>query len=661
MRLILLLLAIIIFSPALFSQKDKDIPAWGKIDKAELEMKECDIDPKAEAMILVDKGEVDFQKGTKYEFALTKNIRSRIKIFKEKGFSYADRKIYYFSDNNYERLIDVDAVTYNLDASGKIVETKVDKKSFFRKKETENTSSISFTFPEVKIGSVLEYRYTIVRESYTNIDPWGFQDEIPTRVSALSISFPEYFRFLPNSRTSFPMEKKEDQSQRSILLSGETYRYRSDDYYYKMKNVPALKTEPFMGSRRDYLQQIEFQLSQLEYPNRPTIDLRNTWPRLVTSLLESEIFGDQIKKNLSRGAELESKLLAAKSSTEKLQVIYRYVQKTMDWNGIEDFYCSSAKDCWNKKAGSTGDINIILLNLLKDVGIEAYPMLCSTRDHGRVYSAYPLLSQFNSLVVYAAIDEKVYILDASDKYNPSHLIPFDVLGSDAFLVDKEKSGFMQLWDSRYNKKNFISISGNIGDDDQLVGESNIISYDYARNPRVKSLKDGKDKFTSKYLTEDQSNLKIEGLEIKNSDIDTLALEQKFKFSKSISGSGDFKYFTLNMFSGFDNNPFLDDLRQSNIEFGYNQYYMMMGSIGIPENCQFEELPKNMMMIMPDTSIVLKRIMEVSNNRLNYRITIEFKRPNYDKTEYEEFKEFYKKLFGTLSEQIVYKKKAYPKP
>ena len=519
-----LLLASLLVTISVFAQKDKDIPAWGKIDKADLELKECDFDKDAEAMILLEKGDVEYQRGTRYDFSMKKDVRTRIKILKESAFDLADIKIPYYSDNSYEKLIDVDAVTYNLDASGKIIETKVEKKSFYRQKMDSKRSMVTFTFPEVKVGSILEYRYTIVREEFVSIDPWIFQDRIPTKVSAFYISFPEYFRFVTNSQTSFPMENKTEENFRTINMQGGTLRYKSSDYNYKMKNVPALKAEPYMASRRDYLQRIEFQLSEVVYPNQAPIDFRNTWPRLVKSLLESEIFGTQIKKNLSLGDELSLQLKLAKTQTEKLLTIYRYVQKTMEWDGIEDFYCESAKDCWSKKAGSTGDINIILLNILRDAKIEAYPVLASTRDHGRVYSAYPLLSQFNTLLIYAEVDGKSYIMDASDKYNPIGLIPYDVLGTEGFVVDEQKNGFVTLWDSKSVSKNMISIAGAIEEDGTLKGEANINSYDYAKNPRVKTNKDGNDKFISKWITGDVTNVKVEGLEVKNAANDSLSLE-----------------------------------------------------------------------------------------------------------------------------------------
>ncbi|MGO8055962.1 DUF3857 domain-containing protein, partial [Rhizobium leguminosarum] len=77
----------------------------------------------------------------------------------------------------------------------------MEKKSFYRQKMDSKRTMITFTFPEVKVGSILEYRYTIMREEFVSIDPWIFQDEIPTRLSTFYISFPEYFRFVTNSQT----------------------------------------------------------------------------------------------------------------------------------------------------------------------------------------------------------------------------------------------------------------------------------------------------------------------------------------------------------------------------------------------------------------------------------------------------------------------------
>ena len=86
---------------------------------------------------------------------------------------------------------------------------------------------------------------------------------------------------------------------------------------------------------------------------------------------------------------------------------------------------------------------------------------------------------------------------------------------------------------------------------------------------------------------------------------------------------------------------------------------MIANFTIPEGYTFEETPKNIKMIMPDTSIVFSRMIAAEGNQVNTRITIEFKRPFYLVEQYPEFHEFYKQLFTLLNDQIVIRKKAKP--
>jgi hypothetical protein len=656
MKPLLTLACSLLLCTSLFAQKDKDIPAFGKIDKSDLEMKECSIDKDAEAMNLIDQGTVTYEKGTKSTFALKKTVRSRIKIFKEKGFRFADVKISYYSDEKYERLSNIDAVIYNLDASGNIVETKVDKKSFFKQKLDANYSAITFTFPEVKEGCIIEYRYTLTRDAYSTIDPWIFQDRIPTKISFFKITLPEYFQFVSNKNIYIPIEAKETSVNQSINISGQNINYTATEYSYKVLNMPAMKEEPYMGAMKDYLQRIDFQLSAIKYPDGSIENVRSSWPELTKSLMESELFGVQMRKNISKGEELTKLLAASSNDLSKMNTIYKYVQKNMDWNGVEDFYCENVKTSWDKRGGSTGDINLILLNILKDVGIKAYPVLASTRDHGKIMSAYPFLKQFNTLIVLVKIGEKQYILNAADKFNPPGLIPHDVMASEVFIVDKTEGGFITLWESKMMLKHFVMLNGSVTDDGRLKGTVTLTSYDYAKNPRIKSYKEGKDKFTTSYLKANLPSLEVENLEVNNIDNDSLGLEQKFNFSIPTNSSGDYQYFTLNMFSGVEKNPFISDNRKTMIEFGYNQQYLITGYITIPAGFSLEQPPKNVSMIMPDTSIIFRRLIQPEANKIGYRITLDIKRPIYDAEEYSDFKEFYKKLFDLLNEQFVIRKK-----
>jgi hypothetical protein len=190
----------------------------------------------------------------------------------------------------------------------------------------------------------------------------------------------------------------------------------------------------------------------------------------------------------------------------------------------------------------------------------------------------------------------------------------------------------------------------------MKGEAMVNSYDYAKNPRYKSWLQNKSGFKDNYFGKAFTAMKVDSLEVTNADNDAEPLEQKVKFSSKLNSSGGYSYFNINLFSGLETNPFTDDDRTTDVDFGYMQDYSIYGSFIIPDGYGFDELPKNMTMIMPDTSIIFTRHMQAEDNTLNTRVSIQFKKTFYPAQYYPEFQEFYKKMLAKLNEQIVIKKK-----
>ena len=84
-----------------------------------------------------------------------------------------------------------------------------------------------------------------------------------------------------------------------------------------------------------------------------------------------------------------------------------------DWDGSYSFLAEERLDeMLEKGKGSSGDINLLLIALLNKVGVQAHPVLLSTRSHGKMQDVYPLVSQFNHVIALAAIDSLWIPLDA---------------------------------------------------------------------------------------------------------------------------------------------------------------------------------------------------------------------------------------------------------
>lgn len=643
----------VFISTIIFAQKG--IPAFGKIDKEDLTLKECEFDKDAEAYKLLSYGDVRYMVAGD-DFNIITERRTRIKILKEKGLDEANIKIRFYSRSNYESIRNISGITYNLDKDEKVVTTKLEKSSVFIKPLNNQVSEVSFTMPDVKVGSVIEFKYTDTKKSIGAVDDWYFQDDIPTRISIYKILIPSVFRFATQALTYQLVDLKTDVVNDIIIYKGGIISNTSEAKTYTLKNVAALRDEPFMGAEKDYLQRIVSQLSRIEYPNGSVEEVRSTWPRLSEDLLKDEDFGLQLKKNLPRTQSLDDSLKLVSDDFKKMVLVYDYVRRNMNWNGAENIYSSQGiKSAWDKKSGSNAEVNFVLIDLLRDAGLKAYPMLVSTKDNGTVNMLYPFLEQFNNTMACVFIGDEKYFLNAADKYNPAYLVPYDVLNNNGFIVDPEYGGWVKLTGKNDTWRSIVSYNAEVTLDAIMKGNATVYNYGYSKNPRVKKWEEDKKSFED-YFTKDFTGLKVKNIEVKNEKIDTLPLQEKLDFSLPVNGSGEYKYFTVNLFQGLEKNPFIADNRKTDIEFNYPQSFTLLGRVQIPEGYEFDELPHNIKMIMPDTSIVLKRLIQAEGTTVQFRINLDFSKSYYSAADYSLLQEFYKKLFNTLNEQIVIKKK-----
>ena len=645
----------ILISISIFGQKgkskDSNIPAFGTVEKADLEMKECDFDKNAEAMVLFEKGQLDFIAGRGID--LEKHVR--IKILNDKGKDQADIHIRYYNWKNEQEIKDITAQVYNLDASGNIQVTKVDKKQIFEKQINKRIAEKVFTFPDVKAGSIIEFKY---RHNGAGGIDWYFQKPIPVKYSEFVCDYPADLVELAFTPKCFmPYEQKRDnKGNRSIN-------------FFSMKEVPALRDEPYILNADDYKQKIEIKPVALFNGVGVRQSILYNWPRVIKLLMEDEDFGLQIKKEIPRTADLDAAIKNVKDQYQRMKIIFQYVKKNMEWNGNPGIWAlDGVKAAWKDKKGTTGEINLILINLLRDAGLNAKPILVSTHDNGLVNSTdagnfYNWgVNQFNKVLAWVTIGEETYALDATDKDTPVNLIPYDVVTTEGLVIEKVETfewGWNLLWKNNLQHKNMVLLSGDIGADGKFTGQASVNSYDYARLGKVSSARKGKKEFTEKYLSPNNPGISIDSVSFENLDADDQPLVQRVYFNQQLSSSGDYQYFNINLFTGLEKNPFVADERLSDVFFGILQQHTIIGSVAIPDGYQFEELPKNIKMIMPDTSIVVSRMSQAADGRLSVRITLDFKKPYYSIQDYPEFKEFYKKLFDLLNEQYVIRKKTNP--
>ena len=657
MKTVFLFILYFLFLPILLNAQ-KGQPGFGKVDKADLDMKECDFDKGADAVTLIDYGNTYYDRGT-VGFSTFKTIyerRTRIKILKEKGLSQADVEIPYYNHNNEERILKLNANTYNLDESGKLKTTEVKKSSIYSKKIDGNHAKMIIAFPEVKVGSIIEYSYSIERETI-RLNNWFFQGRIPVRHSEYQLKIPQYFRFSVQPIVVDPIEDKQQVINESISMDEGFVDTKSLKSNYLMRNLPGIKDEPFMGSPKDYMQRLEFQLTQIYYSEERIVDLSLKWGDVIKELKKDEDFGLQLEKTVSSAKSFTDEAKQIADAETKMKFIYNHIRKTISWNEYNGISADNGIiKTWETKTGNVADMNLLLIKLLNDAGVKATPILFSTREHGLATPLYPFINQFNTVMAYVVINDKNFVLDATDKIINYKLIPEKVVNTNGFILEGENGRWKEILSGKYRYKVMAAVQGQIDAEGKMNGSCLVNCYDYARVQRCEGWVQNKEKFKDDYFIKPYSGLKIEELVINNLDADSLPLEQKVKFSSVLNSSGDYRYFTVNLFSDLDKNHFIADNRIADVDFGVPQDYTIFGNYSIPPDYVFDGVPENIAMSTPDKGITFNRSMQVDGNLLNVRMTVEFKRSFYPANSYADFREFHKKLFDKLNEQVVIRKK-----
>jgi hypothetical protein len=126
--------------------------------------------------------------------------------------------------------------------------------------------------------------------------------------------------------------------------------------------------------------------------------------------------------------------------------IYQYVNKNVTWDST---YCNhlskNPEKVLKTKIGSTADINLTLVALLRRAGLDAFPALTATKDYGVVDTSYANKIQFNNvLAVLRLNDSNCIVMDCSQKNNPYNQLPLKDLNNFCYAVAPEDGFFIEL-------------------------------------------------------------------------------------------------------------------------------------------------------------------------------------------------------------------------
>ncbi|HEY8971493.1 MAG TPA: DUF3857 domain-containing protein [Puia sp.] len=615
-------------------------------------------DSTADAVILADIGRTELE-GYERGFRIVFKRWRRIRILNRRGIDIATVRLDFSADDNGDkRLKDLKAYAYNLE-NGKITRTEVEKKDFFVDKESGDDIEERFTFPNVKVGSVIEYSYTIKSSDYFRLRPWHFQGEYPTLFSMYTVVIPDIFNFVFLFNGQHPEEVESIRSDEGTTVAGNAwFRTHTLTTSWVLKNVPAMKEEPYTFSLDNYISQVRFQLSMRPlYPGRSEI-LLSDWQFVCNRLLYDDRFGVPLSgKNNWLNGDMEKIIEGSSDAMSRANKIFAYVRDNFRAEGRGVMLSTNAglQDVFRKKIGSVADVNLLLIAMLRHEHIEADPVILSTRDNGETSEHYPILDHFNYLVCKAVIDGRSYYLDASVPRIGFGKLPVYCYNGHARVMAKESYPVYFRPDS-LTETNMTTVFVYNGENNHMdITYSENAGYFRSLDVREELAKTPVKEYIDKLAKDLPSEVAVDtGGGINNLQAyespGTIHCNMRFNFSVS-----DPVYFPPMLNAGLKRNPFVSANRSYPVELPYKMDDTYVLNMEMPKGYKVDELPKSVKVSLNESDGFFEYTVSADAEHILLKSRLVLKKTVFSPEDYPTLRDFFGFVVKKENELIVFKK------
>ena len=635
---------------SLFAQDYK----FGKVSKEELEETFYPLDSTADAAYLYRSRRTYYDYVANEGFQSVTEIHERIKIYTKEGFDMATKSVAYYDPEVGEKqsVSSVKGYTYSL-INGKVEKEKLSKKSIFKENKNKYYSLKKITMPNIKIGTVIEIKYKLVSPYANTIDDLEFQYGIPVKKLDYKIEIPEYFIFNKRSKGYYSIEMKKG-SRNGVI--GST-NYRVDVFSFEGNTIPALRdNEPFISSIRNYRGGMKFELTQTNFLSlQGSIkNFSNTWEDVSKQIFKSSSFGTELNKSSYYKNDLEKIFVTSKTSSEKITAIFNFVKKQVKWNGSYSKYTGNGvRKAYKERVGNVADINLMLTSMLRSAGLEANPVLLSTRTNG--FPIFPTLSGFNYVIAMVDLQDGSHVLlDASEEFSLPNMLPTRTLNWKGRKVTKEGGSiWVELTSFKHaSEDNYVMVK--ISDDMMVEGMirikyDNLNALNYRKNNNHIKEEDLITKLEEKY------KLEIDDYKVLNKKVLEKGVIRNVKFlSEDLTEEINGKiYIEPLLFLSQHKNPFKLEDRKFPVDFATPWKDRNTVSIQIPEGYKVESLPAPLAIGLPDGLGVFKFKVSQQGNKISTISILQFNEGVIGAQYYASLKGFYGQMIKKQSEKIVF--------
>jgi hypothetical protein len=370
---------------------------WGigfqPVNPDELKMTSEPKAPGAAAIILYREVDRDDNSLTSHE-----DNYLRIKILTEEGRKYADVEIRFLKQQG--DIVNIHARTIRPDGSIANFGGQVFEK-YIAKGQGVKYLAKTFTLPDVQVGSIIEYYYTIdLAEHFVFDSRWIISDELFTKSAKFTLK--------PYSGDT-PMNLR--WTWHALPTSAQPVQAPNHVVSLEVSDVPAFQTEDYMPPENELKARVDFIYSDESFESVPD----RYWKRI----------------GKKRNDQMESFVNKRKAMEQAVGEIVLPGEP------------ANVEEVWKKQYAGGRDVTWLFLAFARAAGFEASGVWVSERMN---YFFSPQILDGNRLdenVVLVKLNGKDLYFDPGSAFAPYGMLPWDETGVPGLKLDKDGGTWIQ--------------------------------------------------------------------------------------------------------------------------------------------------------------------------------------------------------------------------
>lgn len=428
---------------------------WPPVSPEELKMTDIKEQPGAPAMYL-QREEIDDDMNNVH------SVYARIKILTDAGREYANVELPY-SRRGFS-IAGISGRTIHADGSivpfaGKPFDKTVEKGGSLR------INVKSFTLPDVQVGSIIDYRYSLRYEDHMLLPPeWEVQTELFQRKA--------YFKFIPfqnhgsmyiqlahgriaNGLAWSPFLGNGIQPQRHELPAS-TFATTHDVGFWvdlNMNDIPAFIEEPYMPPPNMLKLRVYFYYQE-------NLKMEDYWKA------EGKFWNKDVEEFVGKNRGVDEAVTKVVVSTDtpeqKVHKIYAFVgslenqdyipERTKQEDKVLDLRVTKGADnVLENHSGTHDELNRLFVSMVRAAGIPASLIWVPNRDRDIFIKQFLSTRQLESEIAIVQLDGKDVFLDPGTKFCPYGIVDWRYTGVEGLRQSPKGADIGQTPPPTYNQ------------------------------------------------------------------------------------------------------------------------------------------------------------------------------------------------------------------